>query len=142
MNFGHDDSSDLEIDYSQAWKEPQPFVFLKNILSETIQKLNKTSADYPYDSIFNSVIARGLLISANQLEIDVEVRYKWEVLDVTSVATHSMYGQVVAVDININDESRGFAIDGSEMNMDIMALSYDRIFYVGHCPAHPNSHMG
>lgn len=142
MDFGHDDSSDLEIDYSQAWKDPQPFVFLKNVLSETIEKLNKKSADYPYDAIFNSMIARGLLIAANELEIDVEVRYKWEVLDVASIATHSMYGQVVAVDLNINDEGRGFAIDGGQMNMEIMALSYDRIFYVGHCPSTPQSRMG
>lgn len=141
MDFGHDDSSDLEVDYAQAWKDPQPFVFLKNILSETIQKLNKSSADYPYDAIFNSIITRGLVMAAHELEIDIEVRYKWEVLDVSSVATHSMYGQVVAVDININDEGRGFAIDGGEMNMEIMALSYDRIFYVGHCPNTPQSRV-
>lgn len=133
---------DLEIDYGQAWNYPQPFVFLKGLLSETIESLNKTSADYPYDSIFNSMIARGLIIAAHELEIDIEVRYKWEVLDTTSIATHSMYGQVVAIDININDENRGFAIDGADMNMEIMALSYDKIFYVGHCPANPRSHMG
>ncbi len=142
MDFGHTDPESLEIDYIQAWRQPEPFIFIKNVLSETLEKLQKSSSDYPYDSIFNSMVSRGLIIAAHELEIDIEVRYKWEVIDATSIATHSMYGLPVAVDISINDESRGFAIDGSHINMEIMALSYDKIFYVGHSQKNPHRNMG
>ena len=89
-------------------------------------------SEYPYDAMFNNLATRGLIIAASELDILIEVRYKWEVVDTTSIATHSMYGKVAAIDININDETRGFAIDGTELDMDIMAISYDRVFYVGH----------
>lgn len=141
MDFGHTDPESLEIDYIQAWKYPEPFVFLKNLLAETLEKLNKNSSDYPYDAIFNSVLTRGLIIAAHELEIDIEVRYKWEVIDTSSIATHSMHGMPVAVDININDESRGFAIDGTHLNMEIMAISYDKIFYVGHGEKNPHRNV-
>ena len=142
MDFGEDNSPSLEIDYQAAWDNPQPFSYLKQLLASVIITLQKESNDYPYDSIFNAIITRGLISAAHEMDIDIEVRYKWEIIDEMSVATHSIFGSVVATDININDENRGFAIDGTHMGMDIMALSYDKVFYIGKTLQNPNNRMG
>lgn len=131
MNI-EENSNSIEIDYVEAWAQESPFSYIKKIFNTTIKNDIDVLGDYPYESMFNNLAARGLIIAASQLEIIVEVRYKWEVVDTTSIATHSMYGKVAAIDININDEARGFAIDGTDLDMDIMAISYDRVFYVGH----------
>jgi hypothetical protein len=127
-----ENSNSIEIDYIEAWTQASPFSYIKKIFNTTIKNDLDVLSEYPYDSMFNNLAARGLVIAASELNILIEVRYKWEVVDTTSIATHSMYGKVAAIDININDETRGFAIDGTELDMDIMAISYDRVFYVGH----------
>lgn len=142
MNIEEENSNSVEVDYIEAWKQDKPFSYIKRIFNQTTKNDLDALSEYPYESMFNNLAARGLIIAASELDINVEVRYKWEVVDTTSIATHSMYGKVAAFDININDESRGFAIDGTEIDMDIMAISYDRVFFVGHGDKNPNTGIG
>lgn len=125
------DSEESLVDFDSVWSLKSPFDSCKATLAQALILSENFNINYPYDLMLNHVVARGMVRSACELEMPIEVRYKWECLDEDNIIMHSVFGIVVAINVNINDEAEGFMIDGTDWGYGFMALDYGRIFWVG-----------
>ena len=120
----------VSIDYADAWRQDFPFLYLKTMMMQALIELGAGRNDYPYDQIFNFIVTRGLVKEAFAMDIPIEIRYRWELLDDENILMHSCSGMVAACDIVLKDDSHGFAIDGSLFDLDTLAISYRDVFWV------------
>lgn len=122
---------DHQLDFARAWKQKDPFLYLKNIMYETIYKDEGFKYDYPYDAIFNQVCAIGFIKEAHKEDELIEIRYGWEPLDSSNVMMHSCQGLVVHASIIIDAKDTGFLLElGEEEDLQVAAFRYKDIFWV------------
>ena len=120
-----------EVDFARAWDEEQPFLHLKNSLYEAAYNDDDFRFDYPYESIFNRVVAVGMVKEAHYRDATIEIRYSWEPLDSDNVMMHSCRGTVIHPAILIDGTDAGFILELSEAdNLSVCAFRYKDVFWV------------
>ena len=86
------------------------------------------SPENPYEELSERVAATGMIRSAYDLGLNIEIRYGWEMLDDDNIIMHSCFGTVEKVDITINAEENGFLMKIGEDEYG--AFSYRSVFWV------------
>jgi hypothetical protein len=117
-----------EHDFSAAWSHPHAFALIKMGIQKMFMNRDDFSPENPFEELSERVTATGMIKSAHDLGIYIEVRYGWEMLDDDNIIMHSCFGTVEKVDISINAEESGFLMKIGEDEYG--AFSYRSIFWV------------
>jgi hypothetical protein len=118
------------MDFARAWREEEPFLFLKNSMYDNAYSNDDFRFDYPYESIFNQVCAIGMVKEAHKKDALVEVRYGWEPLDSDNIMMHSCIGMIIHPAILIDAKDAGFIMELQEETSTVCAFKYRDIFWV------------
>lgn len=117
-----------EVDFGAAWSHPHAFALIKMGIQKMFMDREDFSPDNPYEELSERVTTTGMIRSAYDLGLNIEVRYGWEMLDDDNIVMHSCFGTVEKIDISINADEGGFLMRIDEE--EYAAFSYKSIFWV------------